>query len=287
MKKTNLLVDLSNTTHIIKHAKFKKGDRFDPDLLFHGVLMIIQKMVHRLPVNGLLISLDSSNVWRRDIYPPYKQNRTATRDVDYEETKEVMGEIAEFYREHTNVPTIGVPRGEADDVIAVATQTNKHNNIVMSSDKDFVQLIDKDTSLYNIVSKGYRTTEDRDFDLFLKLIRGDTGDGIPSAVPRMRETKIREVFDSPAEFTNLLESTNSRGDLIKDVVHLNNNLINLVMQPKYIRDSIEDALRNINQSNFDYVGIRQYLVNHGLGGVMNDFDFNIFKMESHYEHIED
>ena len=74
-----------------------------------------------------------------------------------------------------------VDRAEADDIIAVLVEDNPVNPItIISSDKDFIQLqkyqgVQQWSPLTMNFVKG-----DPDASLWEKLIKGDTGDGVPN-----------------------------------------------------------------------------------------------------------
>lgn len=284
MVSNNVIIDLSNVAHILRHSKFKKNKNvYDSTLLFYSIIESVMYSAKKFKSDGIMIACDAKNVWRKDILPSYKGNRDGNRDEYYESTVEVILSVATFFEEYTDITVLKVDRSEADDVISVACQTNKHANVIVSSDKDFIQLIDHKTHLFNPPKNDYRKSDNKDYDLFLKLVRGDSGDGVPSAIPSIRETAVRIAFDDKDEFANLMESVNKRGNKVKDELQRNNTLINLKMQPDYIRDSIEEALANSNQENYNFTRTRQYLAEIGFSEVMDKFDFDAMKLPYKYE----
>jgi len=279
MADSNLIVDLSNLTHVIRHSKFKKGKmEFDQDALVFYVLQTICNIAARKKAGGVMIACDSGDVWRRDVLPSYKRNREGNRDEFYEQTKQAILILELFLRDYTDMTVLQVNRAEADDIIAIACQLNAYHNTILSTDRDFIQLINHNTTLFDIVSGKNRTTEDRNYDLFVKLIRGDTGDGVPSAMPNVRETRLKLAYEDKTEFVNLMESTNKFGNKVKDDFKRNNTLINLIQQPTEIIQSITKELHTYNQENYGFVRTSAMLGKMGFGEVIKDLNTDTMKL---------
>ena len=283
--KTNIIIDLSNVVHSLRHSIFSKrnGVSYDKDYLFISVVDFVANMAKHFKASGVLIASDSKDVWRKDVYPLYKAGRKSSRDEYYEETNDVINNLFDFFDNYTCYHTIAVDRCEADDIIGVIGRDywcDDVENIIISTDKDFVQLINEHTKLYWFVKGEFRSGEDSNFQLFLKLIRGDSGDSIPSSVPRIQEKKLREIFESKEEFVNLMESNNSRGEKVREVFERNNTLINLSNTPKELQDNIVEAIDNYNKtSNYNFVVTSRRLVDLGYGEMLesDDIDLDAFK----------
>lgn len=253
---TNLIVDLNNMIFSTRYSQVKTPSRsqrkeeFVTELIFKESLGSIVYFANLFKADSIVIACDSPNVWRRDIYPEYKGGNDHD-DVYYKETIAAADLTKQFFRECTNSAVIEVPRTEADDVIAVFCQESVGvKNIILSSDKDFIQLIDSNTSLYSPPQKVWRESEDSDYELFLKCIRGDRGDNIFSAYPRVRETKLKEAWEDPYEMQNLLETVRKDGKKVKECFDLNLALIDLSQQPVNIRQDIIDALNKPYVNNY-------------------------------------
>ena len=87
--------------------------------------------------------------WRKDIYAPYKRQRTEARAAqsprEAEEDRvfwETFDEFKGFITEKTNTTVLQHPRLEADDLIAGWIQSHPEDtHIIVSTDGDFAQLI--------------------------------------------------------------------------------------------------------------------------------------------------
>lgn len=275
--KTNTIIDISNITHVVRHSLFKKNDTFSKSLLLGAVIDLVVNVSKKYSADGILIAGDSKNVWRKDIYPEYKGHRKDLRDEYHHLVIECISDLQDFFDNYTNIPYISVERAEADDVIAVACQTNKHNNVIISSDKDFVQLLNERTRLYSPTLKGERTSENSKLDLFVKCIRGDAGDNIMSAYPRVRTKVLESAWDDVYKMSNLLETKRKDGKVVGEVFELNQTLIDLTCQPKYIRDNIYDRLVNMNSGSFDHIKVLKFFGEHGLKEMAKNIDMNYLK----------
>ena len=282
--KTNLIVDLSNVAHIVRYSVFKHNkNEFSKDLLFFKILTTIQYVSNKYSTEGLLIACDAQNIWRKDLYPEYKANRKDLRDEYYPQVVETMVDIKDFFNEFTNVPAITVDRCEADDVIALATQTNINGSVIMSSDKDFIQLLDHKTRLYSPTMSSERTSDNVEYDLFVKLIRGDIGDNIPSAMPNVRETKLKAAWDDSYQLVNIMESTNKHGNLVKDDYERNAQLIDLERQPEQYRQEIVDKLSEVQTSNYKFEKFLGEMGRRGYQNIIKEIDLKTFKKPFYYQ----
>jgi len=277
---TNLIVDLNNLAFTIRHATVKtpasirqKEENVDK-FLFKEILMSIINFSYTNNVDSIVIACDSKNVWRKDIYPEYKASSTTDEDIYYEEVLQSTEIIKKFFRECTKSYVLEVPRTEADDIIAVwAQESIGVNNIILSSDRDFIQLIDDRTSLYSIAQKTWRTSTDPKFDLFEKCIRGDRNDNIRSAYPRIKKTKLEEAWKDSMVMLNILETHLKDGSVVKDLYEFNSSLIDLNKQPEDIRKSIIEAINTCETGTFSELKNVKFFSDHSLKEFSNILDY--------------
>lgn len=267
----NLLVDLNNIAFATRFAKIKNPSsrrRKDPLVMESITREMITWIVHHAHVNqceGVVIAKDSKRVWRRDIYPLYKASSNTEEDVYYSEILGAADLVAEFFQQETSAYVLEAPKTEADDIIGYWCTHSSHPSIILSTDKDYVQLISDRVKVYSPVQKVYRETEDAQWDLFLKCIRGDKNDNIRSALPRVRETLLRKAYEDDYELLNLLETVREDGQKVGDVFEFNQQLIDLTMQPQHIKDMIKDAILNYTPSKYSQFSAAKYFKEKGLG----------------------
>ena len=272
-KPTNMLVDLSNVVHVTRHGRtmkpIKPNDPYFIPLLFKESILMMDRLAKRLPVDGMMIAVDSNNVWRKELLPSYKGNRTKElRDDAFEETVKTIRLLTQFFEQCTGIPVIQVPRAEADDIIAVATQELTAKSVIVSSDRDFVQLVNPNTVVYSPPQKTFRETDDPKYDLFEKCIRGDSSDNIPSAYPKVRKKKLQAAWTDPASMMNLMETVTQDGRVVKELFALNKQLMDLTAQPENLRQRIVAELKKVDVAQpFSRTKLLTFCGQHGLASV--------------------
>jgi 5'-3' exonuclease len=228
MSKTYILVDSANTFFRARHVV--RGNLEDKvGMSIHTVLGSIKKAWKDFNGSHVVFALEGRS-WRKDVYPPYKRQRSEARAAqspsEAEEDRvfwETFDQFKNFVRERTNCTVLHHERLEADDLIAGFIQLHPNDNhVIISTDGDFAQLVAPNVKQYNgvtgvtITHEGYfdekgkpvkdkKTGEEKpapnpQWLLFEKCMRGDTSDNIFSAYPGVREkgTKnkvgLREAF---------------------------------------------------------------------------------------------
>ncbi|MCK9430166.1 MAG: hypothetical protein M0R17_09200 [Candidatus Omnitrophica bacterium] len=130
---------------------------------------------------------------RRGLYKEYKENRVAKRKLK-EETEDTLNTTWQLltlmdFLEDLPLSIVCVDNVEADDVIAYATkQLNPNSGIcIMSTDKDFLQLVDDRITIWSPTKKKTYNREEiqREFNvlpenfIYYKVLLGDKSDNIP------------------------------------------------------------------------------------------------------------
>jgi hypothetical protein len=158
----------------------------------------------------IVICTDNQNYWRKSFFRNYKANRKKTRDaseIDWKAVFEILHQLRDELRETFPYKVMNVPFAEADDVIGVLAKTFKSSEpiLIVSSDKDFIQLLDHNVTLYRHVqnemiffnptvptstlqvdaavpcsAKIFYTKHQVERFLKEHILRGDTGDGVPN-----------------------------------------------------------------------------------------------------------
>jgi 5'-3' exonuclease len=136
---------------------------------------------------------------RKNIIPEYKSNRNTSRITKHElfdnleeEDDSKINQIVRIiqYLKTLPVKTVSLPTVEADDIIAYLSSilpTKPEDRVfIVSSDKDYLQLISDKVIVYRPIEKEYYTTDTvkEKFNitphnfLLYKLLMGDNSDGV-------------------------------------------------------------------------------------------------------------
>jgi hypothetical protein len=209
--------------------------------------------------------------------------------------QQALDELIEFLVTKTNVTVLQKNRVEGDDWVLRWPQIHPDDeHLIVSGDSDFIQGLADNVSLYDgvrdllITTKGVFNAEGQpmefnvkggdgklkvgkeldlltqDFDpmpewwryaLFVKCIRGDSGDGIFSAYPRVQEKKLRAAWDDRLDvgynWNNLMlqeisEGKDENGKEIRtrvlDKYNFNQKLIDLTQQPDDIKELMDATI---------------------------------------------
>ena len=130
----------------------------------------------------MVIACDSSNVWRRQAFPNYKAGRKANRaksEHNWEFIFDVLAKIKHFLP----YKVIAVDTAEADDIIATLCRRIKEKILILSGDKDFIQLHNEKIRQYNPVLNKF-VGKDENPSLYIRehILKGDRSDGIPNVL---------------------------------------------------------------------------------------------------------
>jgi len=130
----------------------------------------------------LILCCDDRKTWRKEIFPNYKASRKKTRaatSIDWENLYECLNQLKEELTEWFPYKLIQVEKAEADDVIAILVELINERSLILSSDKDFVQLHKFNIRQYSPIQKKF-VEGDPKWSLHEKIIKGDVGDGVPN-----------------------------------------------------------------------------------------------------------
>jgi 5'-3' exonuclease len=267
-------------------AYVTRGSNFDKiGMAAHIILSSMMNINRQFKIDHVVVCYDGFS-WRKSHDPSYKLNRKVTeqaRTRDEQEFADMLyalnTDLREFFENNTNVTVLKNDMLEADDLIAGWTRIHDdEEHIIYSSDKDFLQLISKNVSIYDGMSGTTYTIEntymdgkpkldknkkpvgaiDPEYFLFEKIIRGDTSDNIKPAYPGIRKkgsskrVGIIEAFEDRHHkgfaWNNFMNATwsNENGEdvLVKDAFEHNKLLIALDQQPDYVNDSIAITIAN-------------------------------------------
>ena len=195
-----------------------KESEADENLVRHLVLNNLRYYRSRFieKYGELIICCDNRHYWRRDYFPNYKANRKrdrASSGLDWNAIFTHLNLIRDEIKENFPYKVIDVHGAEADDIIAILVKSDLGdiNNLIVSSDKDFIQLHGVAVDQYSPVTKRIVNGKEPLEYLREHIIRGDRSDGVPNIlspddtfVSQKRQKPIRKSIVS-----ELLEQMNN------------------------------------------------------------------------------
>jgi 5'-3' exonuclease len=251
------------------------------------------------PTQKVVMCFDRSS-WRKEytadkpFLKPYKGNRrqdmTPAQKAKYERFCNHLKEFESLIINHTTIATLYGERLEADDLIAGFVQRECDNNIVIiTADSDMAQLLKYDNVdvISPITDKRQASLDKFDGDplyyLFHKCIRGDASDNVAAAYPRVRSTKIKEVYDDAMtgdgyKYINFMNQTwtdqNKQEFTVAEMFKHNQILIDLEYQPADIKSAIESVItaEHHRERQFSYFHILKFIGKYKLKKLADNID---------------
>jgi 5'-3' exonuclease len=265
-------------------------------------------------------------------------DRMAQSVTDQEEDQifySSLNELIEYFEKKTKCTVLREKNIEGDDFVARFIQTHPDDgHVIVSADSDFIQLLAPNVKIYDGVNErvisidgvtdnhGKRlefsiesgsgkikvAKSNPDFvpeadwwkkALFIKLVRGDSGDGVFSAYPGIsfkgtsKRIGIEQAWDDRFEkdfhWNNFMlqewkkvVGTNESGDAIKENVRvtdefkINESLIDLTRQPEEIKTRMDEVItaattKELVSKNigFDFL---KFCAKHDLPGLAEETD---------------
>lgn len=264
---SNLMMQLGNHTNA----------QVEENMVRHMVLNSIRSYKTKFgsEYGEIVIACDNTNYWRKQVFPYYKANRKKNRsasDLDWKTIFECMNKIRFELKEYFPYRVIDVESAEADDIIGTLVKNVNDKILILSGDKDFVQL-------HNLgVVKQYDPTRKKwvshnDPSQFLKehILKGDSGDGVPNVlssdncfvVGDRQKPLTSKKFD---HYMNL-DPSKYESNVARNYQR-NKELIDLSFTPEEIRSKVMDQYNN--QSNKDKSKLMNYFISNKLKNLMEN-----------------
>ena len=158
------------------------------DLIRHMVLNSLRghNKKFRKEYGQMVIACDSGNVWRRQAFPNYKAGRKANREKsehDWTMIFDLLSKVKNEIKQFLPYKVIEVESVEADDIIAVLCRRTNEKVLILSGDKDFIQLHNDRIKQYNpVLNKFVGQGENPSLYIREHILKGDRSDGIPNVL---------------------------------------------------------------------------------------------------------
>lgn len=213
-----LVVDTANLLFRVAsaHGKYNAGadTKDQAGLAMHMALMALRAQYNKYKPDQVAITFEGGNNWRkahtrglRNTKPVsgilYKGNRV--KDDSMIPYFELMDAFKKLAAAHTSLVVLQHNDLEGDDLFAGYARKYSalgDEVIGLSDDKDFVQLLQlpnfklvrPDGTLRGL-DKDTKEPIDPKFFMYEKAFRGDMGDNVISAFPKVRKTKLQAAYD--------------------------------------------------------------------------------------------
>jgi hypothetical protein len=302
-----LVVDTSNILFRVSaaHGKYNSGGSAEDQagLAMHMSLNTLKSFYRKVQPDQVAMAFEGTDNWRKSYTASeecvskrgYKANRV--KDDSMIPFFELIRSFEDLARKHTSLVCLSHPLLEGDDVIGGYAQYYSalgDEVIILSGDKDFIQLLklpgvslmNPDDGKLRGVDKKTGERIDPEYFMFEKAFRGDTGDNVMTAYPRVRSARIQKAFENEYERTNIFNETwefsdpttgEKRTYRVGDLFEENMKLMNLEKQPQEIRDIITQTIEYeaVHHGKFSLFHFQKFCAKYGLKKIAEDAQYFI------------
>ena len=284
-----IIVDINQImiSNLMVQISGRNAVELNEDLVRHMVLNSLRahNKKFRKEYGEMVIACDSKNVWRREIFPNYKAGRKANRaksEHDWDAIFSMLHNIKNEIKTFLPYKVIEIETAEADDIIAtlikrtkrIIAPEHKKNVLILSGDKDFIQLHDKNVKQYNpVLNKFVGKGEEPSLYIKEHILKGDRSDGIPNVLSddnvfiegrRQKPLSKKKINNWVEEvFMTFTEEEQKNYDR-------NRKLIDLSCIPQELEDKINNEFLNVKVATRDK--ILGYFINKKLKTLIEVID---------------
>ncbi len=213
-----------------------------------GYLKSVGSVIRHIEPTRVILVFDGQggSTNKRYLYPEYKANRHITKitnwdafDNQEEESEAITQQIIRLidYLKCLPVDLVAIDKIEADDVIGYLAKQFKEKVVILSTDQDYLQLVNENISIFSPVKKTiyYTDTVVKEFGVhpnnFLthKVIVGDKGDNVPGVKGIALKTLIKLYPELKNEetvsLTDLIQESENKAGKYRDVYNYRHQLL--------------------------------------------------------------
>ena len=276
-----ILIDLNQVliSNLMAQTRGKAENLPDKEMVRHMVINSLRGFNLKFKSqygNNIVLCADAGDPWRRDIYPNYKHARRKGRvdsATDWDNIFNMITEIKNEIAENFPYVMMYVEKAEADDIIATLVKHNNEPIMIISGDKDFIQLQTKtNVKQYSPIQKKF-VGEDVDPKIFLheQIIKGDRSDGIPNILSP-DDIFLTKEKQRPINKKRLEEWANVNniplGSETSKYYERNKRLIDLSCIPEELERTIINTYRDYKTPNRSK--LLPYFMKHKLKSLMEN-----------------
>jgi len=276
-----ILIDLNQVliSNLMAQTRGKAENLPDKEMVRHMVINSLRGFNLKFKSqygNNIVLCADAGDPWRRDIYPNYKHARRKGRvdsATDWDNIFNMITEIKNEIAENFPYVMMYVEKAEADDIIATLVKHTNEPIMIISGDKDFIQLqTNTKVKQYSPIQKKF-VGEDVDPKIFLheQIIKGDRSDGIPNILSP-DDIFLTKEKQRPINKKRLEEwSTADRiplGSETSKYYERNKRLIDLSCIPEELERTIINTYRDYKTPNRSK--LLPYFMKHKLKSLMEN-----------------
>ena len=250
-----IIIDMNQITlaSLMMHLNMTKSKEPDENMVRHMILNSVRMYRSQFTeeYGEVVLAYDSKHYWRRDFFPNYKASRRKGReksDLDWDAIFEILNKIKAEFKDNLPYKYLEVYGAEADDIIATLVKNKKEPIMIVSGDKDFIQLQKySDVNQYSPILKKYVNGYNPDTYIKEHILKGDTSDGVPNVLSP-DNTFVDGLRQKPLTKKKIESWLNANIDDLPDEVkrnyQRNETLISLDKIPSELETEINEVFDN-------------------------------------------
>jgi len=250
-----IIIDMNQITvaSLMMHLNMTKSKEPDENMVRHMILNSVRMYRSQFTeeYGEVVLAYDSKHYWRRDFFPNYKASRRKGReksDLDWDAIFEVLNKIKAEFKDNLPYKYLEVYGAEADDIIATLVKNKKEPIMIVSGDKDFIQLQKySDVNQYSPILKKYVNGYNPDTYIKEHILKGDTSDGVPNVLSPDNTfvDGLRQKPLTKKKIENWLDANiDDLPDEVKRNYQRNETLISLDKIPSELETEINEVFDN-------------------------------------------
>ena len=234
---------------LMMDMNMRRSNTVDEGMVRHMILNSIRMYRQQFhnDYGEVILTYDSKHYWRREVFPQYKAGRKKGRENDKKDWDAIfncLNKIKAEFRENLPYKYLEVYGAEADDIIATLCKNYSEKIMIISGDKDFIQLQKyPNVEQFSPILKKHVNGHDPNTYIKEHILKGDTSDGIPNVlssdntfVDGLRQRPLgRKKIDNW-----LSKDIDDLNDEVKRNYQRNDKLINLDNVPEILEKVIMD-----------------------------------------------
>ena len=246
-----IIIDMNQISlaSLMMDMNMRRSNTVDEGMVRHMILNSIRMYRQQFhnDYGEVVLTYDSKHYWRREVFPQYKAGRKKGRENDKKDWDAIfncLNKIKAEFRENLPYKYLEVYGAEADDIIATLCKNYSEKIMIISGDKDFIQLQKyPNVEQFSPILKKHVNGHDPNTYIKEHILKGDTSDGIPNVLSP-DNTFVDGLRQRPLgrkKIENWLsKDIDDLNDEVKRNYQRNDKLINLDNVPEILEKVIMD-----------------------------------------------
>ena len=216
------ILDGSNFAYRASALELKAGETQTG--VIYGFCKMLLSMDKRFNYDEYYVCWDRGiSPRRRKVFQSYKKKEFTEEERAKRQIIKQQMLVCEEIVQSLGLCSISIGGSEADDIIAVLAQTDivSGHKIIVSSDRDLLQLVSKNVNVWNPITDAYITLDNFEAAVGVKLenyvlfraMVGDASDRIPG-VKGIGEVRAKKVLTDGLE--NILDRNDNLSKMVKE-----------------------------------------------------------------------